>query len=260
MTSADQRMPSFGYPPEYVELLPVPDQIDSIRARWPAIKPDHAIRYSKEAIPRIKRPGWTEGFAVWIRPGYFSANHYEEYDEVLKALASSRSDAFRDSVSVRPDMREEYGFRPRPMTALALEYLMAQQPGDLIVVPAQFGIRHIGKHPAELFGYEFGVTMKDVATMLITHPLRIQNRDDLYIDCLGDEPSRGLIGIPDEVKKAAKKMLESTTGMKVSFVTGVPVFSVSQGVLQVTPHYAGPDGIGFRCGGATGFVPPSFGS
>lgn len=67
----------------------------------------------------------------------------------------------------------------------------AQTGRDILVVPAQFGLRHRGRsvrRAREVFGAnEFGLGAYAVGIMLLTHPERLQQLNDLWIDCAGDE-------------------------------------------------------------------------
>ena len=62
---------------------------------------------------------------------------------------------------------------------------------DILIVPAQFGIRHRGRsvrRARESFVFnEFGLGAFAVGIMILTHPKRLEHYDDLWIDCAGDE-------------------------------------------------------------------------
>jgi len=82
--------------------------------------------------------------------------------------------------------------RQHERTAKKLEALAEQQKGyDILVVAAQFGLRHRGRsvrRAREVFtANEFGLGAFEIGCMLLTHPERLQNYDDLWIDCAGDE-------------------------------------------------------------------------
>jgi hypothetical protein len=67
----------------------------------------------------------------------------------------------------------------------------AQGNPDILIVAAQFGLRHRGRsvrRAREVFGLnEFGLGAFAIGIMLLTHPERLNNYDDLWIDCAGDE-------------------------------------------------------------------------
>ncbi len=66
-----------------------------------------------------------------------------------------------------------------------------QKDHDILVVPAQFGLNHRGKSVRRareiMNASEFGLGSFAVGIMILTHPERLMNYDDLWIDCPGDE-------------------------------------------------------------------------
>ena len=73
-----------------------------------------------------------------------------------------------------------------------------QKDYDILVIPAQFGILHRGRSVRRALEVmntnQFGLGAFAVGIMLLTHPERLQNYNDLYIDCAGDEFSPGADG------------------------------------------------------------------
>lgn len=77
-------------------------------------------------------------------------------------------------------------------TVEKLEFLKDQQSGyDILIIPAQFGIRHRGRSVRRIHeilkGNEFGLGPFEVACMLLVHLNRLANQDDLRINCIGAE-------------------------------------------------------------------------
>jgi len=70
-----------------------------------------------------------------------------------------------------------------------------QKDHDILVVPAQFGLNHRGKSVRRarevMSASEFGLGAFAIGVMLLTHPERLQNYNDLWIDCAGDEYAPG---------------------------------------------------------------------
>lgn len=75
----------------------------------------------------------------------------------------------------------------------ALQRLEAEQPGDLLVFPAQSGSLYAGFSPrnarweAEHAGNQWPLPSYVVGWMIFCNPHRLQKREDLIIDCPGDE-------------------------------------------------------------------------
>lgn len=108
--------------------------------------------------------------------------------DALAALARARDTSLSRVDRLGPDR-----LRQHERTA-ALAARLTPPPGtDFIVVAAQFGMRHRGRsirHARELFDAgEFGLGAFAVACMLLTHPERLSQSDQLYVDCAGDEYS-----------------------------------------------------------------------
>ena len=77
-------------------------------------------------------------------------------------------------------------------TASVFQKLAEEQNGfDILVVAAQFGLRHRGRSVRRvreiLLGNEFGLGAFAVGIMLLAYPELLAHYDDLWIDCAGDE-------------------------------------------------------------------------
>lgn len=202
---AGEEAPStYGYLSGYERPVAISDQIDIMRSHWPQLKPDLAARYYREAYPKLVVPNWVEGPFCLIRPGFFSNVYGEEVEEVLKALAKDRRGKF---INYREGRLGQKYLRQSEQTLASLQAITeAQRGSDILIVPAQFGIRFRGKSVrrsrALFVTNEYGQGVKDGGTMLLTHPIRLQHRlltlpinlqhrDDLWLDFPGDEYSDG---------------------------------------------------------------------
>jgi len=111
-----------------------------------------------------------------------------------------------------------------------------QKDHDILVVAAQFGIRHRGRsvrRAREVFAAnEFGLGAFAIGIMLLTHPERLSNYDDLWIDSSGDE-----FDDPGAVVRFGKAPFFRFGGGGVGFGTDWFV------------------GASRRCGSASAFVP-----
>ena len=62
---------------------------------------------------------------------------------------------------------------------------------DILIIAAQFGMRHRGRSVrrvrALMDSGEFGLSTFAICCMLLTHPERLRQDNDLCIDCAGDE-------------------------------------------------------------------------
>lgn len=84
-------------------------------------------------------------------------------------------------------------------TASFLEELETQQQGDILIIAAQYGMRHRGKsvrRARETFaGNEFGLTSFALGCMALIHPERFVRWEELDVDCSGDEFAPGADGV-----------------------------------------------------------------
>lgn len=182
---------SYGYLSGYKKPHSIEEQIEILRFHWPQLNPDKAIHYMEKAYSKLKFPEWIEGPFAIIRPGFFSNIYGEEVEEILKAFKKARKGKF---VNYRKGQLGSNFLQQHQRTVLYLKKLSkAQNESDILIEPAQFGIRHRGKsvrRAREVFVRdEYGSGAKDIGTKLLTHPERLQRYDDLWIDCAGDEYS-----------------------------------------------------------------------
>ncbi len=193
----EEKVSKWGYYSGYEKPKSVEDQIDIIRSHWSNLDPDPALRYMREVYPNLKIPRWVEDPFALVRPknlychdGSDSRTFEKETNQlahVLAALRLSRGTGVRlgNSKFVPQQIH-----RTKSLHWTWLTRLTEQQSGDILIIPAQFGLRHRGRsirRAREMFGRnEFGLDSYMVGTMLLTHPERLQHRSDLNIDCAGD--------------------------------------------------------------------------
>lgn len=118
-----------------------------------------------------------------IAPTYNEA--VEKVLELISKICVGKFKNYRGNLG--PDRLHQH-----ERTVAMLKKLGDQQKGyDILIFPAQFGIRHRGRsvrRAREVFNKnEFGLGAFEVGIMLLTHPERLHHYDDLWIDCAGDE-------------------------------------------------------------------------
>lgn len=145
------------------------------------------IRSGKIHLPQ-QAEAWFVVPNIWgnKRPQDFGNTYNEAVVMALKLLLKS----------VPTDKLDEAHFRQGTHSQECLAKLSARQGHpDLLIIAAQFGLRHRGRsvrRAIEVFkSDEFGLGVFVASIMLLTHPERIQDYDDLWIDCAGDETSDG---------------------------------------------------------------------
>lgn len=175
---------NYGYLSGYKKPKGITEQTNILRQLFPGIGfADEKL--AEREVPKNADDGW---FAIpkWqsLAPTYGEAVQL-----VLNKLKETRNGAFYNyrEGELGPDQ-----LRQSAKTASVFQKLAEEQDGfDILVVAAQFGLRHRGRSVRRvreiLLGNEFGLGAFAIGIMLLTHPERLNHYDDLWIDCAGDE-------------------------------------------------------------------------
>ena len=180
-------------------------------------------------------PSNAEGYFVIPRREKIASTYGEAVQKVLDIIKQTRSGKF---YNYRENCLGPQYLHQSAKTAKALQTLGDQQKDyDILVVPAQFGLRHRGRsvrRAREVMSVsEFGLNAFSIGIILLTHPERLQHYDDLWIDCAGDEYS-------------------DDGGGRFE---GAPYFGFSDGGVKFGACSVGDaDGL---CGSASAFLPQS---
>jgi len=131
-------------------------------------------------------PEGADGPAVFPRWQTIAKTYGEAVEKVFALLGQTR--AFKNW---REGQLGGKYLRESEWKAKAIAAISAAQEGDFIVIPVQLGMLHRGRsvrRAIEVMGdKEFGLGAYEVAILLLTHPDRFTSREDLFIDCAGDE-------------------------------------------------------------------------
>jgi len=192
----EQIASSCAYPKEY-KLKPVEEQIKTI-AKIFGLDPKEALEFIK-ALPEL--PEGAEGwFAIpkvsAIAKNFFPelTNPTEQYCEavsvVLCKIADSRD--FYNHCSYRINEIVPLKFRQSARTTDFMEqFIESKQPGDIVIIAVQYGIKHRGEsvcRARETFaGNEFGLGAFALGCMVLVHPNRYVRCEELDTDGAGDE-------------------------------------------------------------------------
>jgi hypothetical protein len=216
---------SYGYPKGYRQK-DIHTQANLLRELIPG------VGFADETIADGPRPDGAEGLFAIPRWQTVAPTYREAVEKVFTLLAKQRKGKFQN---YREGQLGEQYLRESEKTAAAFQKLSDEQKGyDILVVPAQFGIRHRGRSVRRarevMNSLEFGLGAFAVGIMLLTHPEREVQWEQLHIDCAGDEYSPGGDGRFDRA----------------------PIFRFSDGGLRFACYWVRyPSG---HCGSASGFV------
>jgi hypothetical protein len=171
---------SYTYPKGY-KVKGITEQTNILRELFPG------IGYADEKLTEQPVPVGAEGWFAIPRWEKVAPTYNEAVEKVLELIASKRKFYnYRDG-----ELGAEY-LRQHARTEKMFQTLGDQQKDhDILVVPAQFGLRHRGRsvrRARECFiANEFGLGAFAVGIMLLTHPEREVQWEQLHVDCAGDE-------------------------------------------------------------------------
>lgn len=176
---------SYTYHPAYKQE-PLDEQIKIIAKAF-GLDPASAYAYA-ETVDGKTLPEGAEGWFAIPLWSAIAPTYGEAVEKVLGLLADNRTlHNYRDGKLDASYLRQSQA------SIDAWAKLSATQDGDILIIPAQFGLRHRGKsirRARVTFGdNEFGLGAFAIGCMLLTHPAREVEWEQLHIDCAGDEYS-----------------------------------------------------------------------
>ncbi|RJQ32266.1 hypothetical protein C4572_01435 [Candidatus Parcubacteria bacterium] len=178
---------SYAYPKGY-KVKGITEQTNILRQLFPG------IGFADEKLAEQPLPPNAEGWFAIPKWQTLAPTYGEAVEKVLAMIASKRKFYnYRDG-----QLGAEY-LRQHAKTVKMFQKLGDEQKDhDILVVPAQFGLRHRGRsvrRAREVFtANEFGLGAFAIGIMLLTHPEREVQWEQLHVDCAGDEFSPGADG------------------------------------------------------------------
>ena len=171
---------SYGYLSGY-KPKDITEQTNILRQLFPG------IGFADEKIAEQPLPPNAEGWFAIPKWQTLAPTYGEAVEKVLAMIASKRKFYnYRDG-----QLGAEY-LRQHAKTVKMFQKLGDEQKRhDILIVPCQLGLRHRGRSVRRarevMNAVEFGLGAIAVGCMILTHPERLMNYDDLWIDCAGDE-------------------------------------------------------------------------
>ena len=173
-----------GYPQGYA-AKPVCEQLVVLAKHFPGLDAGPALACSKELLAR---PQGAEGWFAVPKFEKVGKTYNEAVEKVLDLIAKTRT-----FYNYRKGNLGEKHLRLSERTMFALQMLGEKQKGDLLIIPAQFGFawrgRSVRKVRYNYAPHEFGLGSFIGGCMLLSHPERLVQWEQLHVGCLGDEYS-----------------------------------------------------------------------
>ncbi|MCX6786953.1 MAG: hypothetical protein NTY93_00265 [Candidatus Kaiserbacteria bacterium] len=189
---ADNRLPdkfkdeevesSYGYLSGY-KPKGITEQTNILRQLFPG------VGFADEKLAERPVPANAEGWFAIPKWQTIAPTYGEAVEKVLAKISETRKGKFKNwrEGNLGRDYLKQTAKTEKVFQTLGDE----QKDHDILVVAAQFGLRHRGRsvrRAREVMQVnEFGLGAFAVGIMLLTHPERLMNYDDLYVDCAGDE-------------------------------------------------------------------------
>lgn len=187
---------SLGYSRKY-RILGLDEQIERLQEFFPRLK------CADEQLFNQGLPANAEGLFAIPRWQTISSTYGGAVQAVINLIKRTRHDMFESPWDGHLDPRH---LRQSLNSAKAWKKIGDEQKNyDILVVPAQFGLRHRGRSVRlareVMSANEFGLGAYEVGIMILTHPWRLNtyrgtsvsdNEDELFVlsvDCAGDEIS-----------------------------------------------------------------------
>ena len=178
---------NYAYPKGY-KVKGITEQTNILRQLFPG------IGFADEKIAEQPLPTNAEGWFAIPKWQTLAPTYGEAVEKVFAMIASKRKFYnYRDG-----QLGAEY-LRQHAKTVKMFQQLGDEQKDfDILVVPAQFGLRHKGRsvrRAREVFtANEFGLGAFAIGIMVLTHPERLVQWEQLHVDCAGDEFAPGAGG------------------------------------------------------------------
>jgi len=164
----------YGYPPEY-KIKKIEEQLETIKNCFNLGSPKERL-----SVPKCLLPLGADGWFVVPKVEEIASSYEEAVNRLLILISEKRQIKIK-----KPSYLHRY-----PDTSKKIENLYAREKNCFIIIPAQMGKLYAGKsvrRARKLFAHEFGLGSFEILSILITHPDRLVNDFNLYIDAAGDE-------------------------------------------------------------------------
>lgn len=175
----------FTYPVGY-EVKSITEQIEILHKNFPQLSVEPTREFVERMLPMMTLPNGAEGWFAIPRADRIASSYNEAVEKIFMVIGSIYKFINYHEGRLRPQY-----LRQHERTVRMFDKLSEKQLGDILVIPAQFGLRHRGRsvrRTRSIFAAnEFGLGSFSTSCMLITCPERLGTINNLWVDCSGDE-------------------------------------------------------------------------
>lgn len=181
---------NYGYLSGYTSPKSITEQTNILRQIFPG------LGNTDETIALREVPKHAEGWFAIPKWQTVAPTYAEALQKVLDAIKQARDGKF---LNYRDGQINDERLRQSAKTKEVFQKLGDEQKDhDILVVAAQFGLRHRGRSVRRarevMQKNECGLGAFAVGIMILTHPEHLQHPDDLWTDCAGDEFNDPFVG------------------------------------------------------------------
>jgi hypothetical protein len=191
--SDEEAESSYEYPKEYKGARPIKEQVAKLAELF-SVSSDDALKFA-ESLPATL-PNGAEGWFAILSPAALEKlfpNEQDPAERYCKAvsLTIEKLAASRKFYNYRENQITPKRLRQHARTIAALAKIAESQKGDILIIPAQLGLRHRGRSVRRarvcFKTGEYGLRSLDVGCIALTHPERFVRYEELDTDCAGDD-------------------------------------------------------------------------
>lgn len=176
----EEAQSNYAYPKGY-KVKEITEQTNILRQLFPS------IGFADEKIAEQPLSSNAEGWFAIPKWQTLAPTYGEAVEKVLAMIRSKRTFCNYRKGQTGPEYLRQHAKTVKMFQKLGDE----QKDHDILVVPCQFGLRHKGRsvrRAREVFmANEFGLGAFVIGIMLLTHPEREVQWEQLHVDCAGDE-------------------------------------------------------------------------
>lgn len=187
----------YGYPESYKKPTAIAEQVYQIADQF-NLEAGPAYNFIEKVLPKLALPKGAEGWFARPKVDAIAEQLFPEITDKVEQYCSALNLVIVMIGTMQPifershkDHLNKRHLRRAQKTIDAFTTIYSQQQGDIMIIPAQFGMRYrnMNKYDVmkEIPDNEFFLDAFTVACMLLTNKHRFMSPDDLGIDCPGDE-------------------------------------------------------------------------